>query len=57
MRTLEALNEALENGEDLEGDIDERIAALDSALENGGDLWQFGTATLKGFADKNFGEI
>lgn len=52
---LKALNEALENGDDI-GDIDERIAALDNALENGGDLWQFGTATLKGFADKNFDE-
>lgn len=27
---------------------------LDHALENGGDLWQFGTQTLKGFAEKNF---
>ena len=30
----------------------ERIAALDDALEHNGDLWQFGTATLKGFADE-----
>ena len=33
---------------------DERVAALGDALENGGDLWQFGTATFKGFADMNF---
>ena len=32
----------------------DRIALLDDALENGGDLWQFGTATLKGFADVKF---
>lgn len=29
----------------------ERVAALDKALEDGGDLWQFGTRTLKGFSD------
>lgn len=32
----------------------DRIAALDEALENGGDLWQFGTMTLKGFANQRF---
>ena len=36
--------------------LEARIAALDEALENGGDLWGFGTQTLKGFADKNFDE-
>ena len=28
----------------------ERVAALDAALDNGGDLWQFGTQTLKAFS-------
>ena len=30
----------------------ERVAALDAALDNGGDLWQFGTQTLKAFSDR-----
>ena len=29
----------------------DRVAALDEALDHSGDLWQFGTATLKGFVD------
>lgn len=32
---------------------EERISALEHALEHGGDLWEFGTQTLKGFTDKN----